>query len=752
MIIQNLFNNYKIQQNSNQKYNTNLISKNKKISFTGKQDVLTKTLQADVLELSKISFIADTYEKILKLIAPLNGVYQTKFKSMYPNLISGEKIKGFVFKSIDGFKDKRLQVVRFNTKNSSDELVTFGILNSENKNLVRFRVNKKGVINISSEKDKISDLEINPFEKDIVMDLKKYLQPIVQEFLNFNEYSANFKIINKNLKNDNGKKNLKSLISNINSIKSSVGIKSDSDLVLKNYNNLMEELNAKNQKHAILLKQNYWGKDYPFAGKGLYFQNLQNSKKNVTFCPLQSKDDNRIFKLVIQNNKNELENAFVFFDDGKVSTQKVKGLETNYFRSNNLVNISDSEIEKNEIKKIFQSLNNEFDKFKNFILEKRNEKLSKKFEAEEKLVELQKIKSEKLAIKEQKMKQAELVKQEKQKQKELKAQIKLNKENEAKRLKAEKLKEKELKKQELERIAKQKAQEKLNKAIELQKKKEEKQLELQRNKDLKEKLIAEKKALQEAKKQARLEKNKLAKQKLEQKLEKKLEKKVEKKVKQERIPELKVKTKKENSISKPVLLEEEKLLSKVENNSTLTVPMNYSAIRLNQISEGLDNLFNLPVEKRSPHLIHERLSNGNIFTGRFSFISQDGAKITVSRIKSPKYVDFTYYSIRASKNGEEFILNLDSEAGRIINSENGKPVINKKCFVVYTSKEEFLKQNPLAKNLPQYLNEIFEFRNNETRKIIDSNLKFKKRENILKQKEQDVLDALKSNGEEDFLN
>lgn len=665
MIIQNFFYINNNIQNKNLKRNNTFTDK--RISFAGKQDILTKTIQADAQELSKISFIAEAYEKILKLIAPLNGTYQTKFKSMYPNLVSGEKIKGFVFNSIDGLKNKRLQLVRFNTKDSSDELITFGVLNAENKNLLRFRVNKQGLIELSSDKENISALRLNPFDNKDGLDLKKYLQSIVNEIVNFKNYSENFKTISKNFAGEKSNKNILEVLTKINSLKSSEGIKSEIDLISKNYSDLIMELNSKNQKHAILLKQDYWGKDYPFAGKGLYFQNLENSGKNVTFCPLQSKEDNRIFKVVIQNDKGILENSFVFFEDGKVATQKVKGLETNYFRPNNLVNISDSEIDKYGLKNVFQALNNEFGKFKSFILEKRNEKIEKNIEIQEKIKKVQ------------------------------------DKKSEIQKLKADKLKEKELKLREKE-LLKQK-----NELIKQEK---------QKQKELKAKLKAEKEKLKEQK-QLNLQKTK--------------------------------QITKQKSISKTDANSTVEMVKEIDKKYLLNVPMNYSAITLNKISEGLNNLFNLSVEERSSHLIHELLPNGNVFSGRFSFEASDGAKITVSRIKSPKYVDFTYYSIRANKNGAEFILNLDSEAGRIINSENGKPVINKKCVVTYMSKEEFLNRNPLANNLPKYLNEIFEIREGKTHQIINTNLKIKKKEVLLKQKEQEVLDALKINNEEDFL-
>ncbi len=167
----------------------------------------------------------------------------------------------------------------------------------------------------------------------------------------------------------------------------------------------------------------------------------------------------------------------------------------------------------------------------------------------------------------------------------------------------------------------------------------------------------------------------------------------------------------------------------------------YNAMRLNKITEELNQIFNLPVEKRSPHLTHEKLSNGTIFAGRFSLTTLDNANITVSRIKSPKYVDFTYYSIKVKKDGKEFIFNIDPDTSKILKSKDGKPEINKRNIVTYISKEDYLKDNPEASNLPEYLNEICEYKTSAPRKIIKHNTKPQK-QIFLEQQEQEVLKAL----------
>ena len=174
--------------------------------------------------------------------------------------------------------------------------------------------------------------------------------------------------------------------------------------------------------------------------------------------------------------------------------------------------------------------------------------------------------------------------------------------------------------------------------------------------------------------------------------------------------------------------------------------VSFDSIAIFEISQKLTDIFDTAVDNRSSHLIHEKLSNGKIFGGRFSLTPNDGSQITVSRMKSPRYVEFVYYSIRVTpKNGQEFVLNIDPVMGRIIeNTPEGKPFIDKKNNVRHISKENFLKQNPSAINLPQYFSEIFATRNDKERKII----KFKKanttQAQLLKQKEIDIQKALQA--------
>ena len=73
-------------------------------------------------EIEKISQMSESLSKISEFFASLNGILQKKFKSNYPGLVAGEKIKGFLFDSILGGNGKKLQIVRLNTRPDSEEL------------------------------------------------------------------------------------------------------------------------------------------------------------------------------------------------------------------------------------------------------------------------------------------------------------------------------------------------------------------------------------------------------------------------------------------------------------------------------------------------------------------------------------------------------------------------------------------------------------------------------------------------------
>lgn len=668
MLIQNIFstNNY----NNNSLNNTHLKKTNP--YFTGN---ITKEIQLTQKELQQVSVISEWYDKISKIFTSLSsGLYQNKFKSLYPNLVSGEKIKGFVFNSFKELKNKNLQIVKFNTKENSDELLTFSILDKNNKNLLRYRINKLGKAIISADEENLSQLSINPFQKNTTIDYDKFLTSFQKEVENLGFYSENFKDIHRKTFG-RASVDFTQAFSEVKSLQKSFGINiKDISNITNNYASLNQVINANNGKDALVLKQAYFN-DISAKTKGLIFKNLLGDK-TVAYCPLQSKDDNRVFKITIHNSNNELENAFVIFADGRIAKQKILSAETNAFRPNNLTYISDEEINNFEIPKIFTALNDEFEKFKTFIIDTRNSKIQNKIEAKE-----TKQKEKRQAQKLEKQEKQELKRQEKEKQK-------IKSEKEAQKQEQLKIKQeiKELKEQ-------------------------------QKNPKIEQKRLA----IEEKQKQATL------------KAQAKAIKIAQKIMKQEEIQLNKF-------IKKLAKIKKQQAILEVPNISKRTNTTRYRNLLLKNLSKSLNELFNLPIEQRSPHLIHEKLPNGNIFVGRCSFKASDGAYITVSRIKSPKYVDFTYYSIKAEKDGKELIFNLDPETSKIINSKNGKPIINKQAIISYISKDDYLQQNPDAINLPMYIKELFNNKPSAKRKIID--LKPTLQQNILTEKEKAIQKAL----------
>lgn len=659
MLIQNIFstNNY----NKNSLKNTSLKKSNP--HFTGN---ITKEIQLTTKEFQQVSEISEWYDKILKIFTSLrSGLYQNKFKSLYPNLVSGEKIKGFVFNSFKELKNKNLQIVKFNTKENSDELLTFSILDKNNKNLLRYRINKLGKATISAEEENLSQLSLNPFQKNTIIDYDKLLNSFQAEIKNLGFYSENFKdIYRKTL--GRASVDFSQAFSKVKSLQKSSGINVDDIVNLKdNYTNLNQIINEKKGKDAFTLKQLYFGSDFSSKTKGLVFKNIGPDDNIVSFCPLFSKEDNRVFKIVIMDKNKNPENALVFFDDGKVAKQKILNLETNGYRPNNLEFISDEEIQDLGLKNILSIVNTKISDFKNFVIEKRNILISE----QNTIRENNRIKKE---AREQKI-----------------------------------LEEKRIKKEEKARI----------------------------KEEAKEQKILEEKRIKEEKKAKKLEQQQLKKQAKEEM------------IRLNRIHKEQLKLEKQSETSKV-----EKQNSNIKKHSRIAhfVP-SYKNFLLSDLISALTKLFDTPVEKRSPHLIHEKLANGNIFAGRFYVKAQDGSYITVSKIKSPKYVDFTYYSIKIEKDGKEFVMNIDSTTGKIISSKNGKPIIDSNNNVLYLSKDKFFNKNPETKNLSKYLNEIFEIKSDGKRGIINSSLKFKNQQELLKQKEEDILEALEQNSDIDIF-
>ena len=660
MFIQNVLN--RNFQYNNQKFEnkTNNYSKNQ--VFTGNSELLKKTINLTSEELSGVTYISEIYDKILSMISSLNGIYQTKFKSLYPNLVSGEKVKGFIFDSLNGFNNRRLQVVRFNSKNNSDELLTFGILDKENKNLLRYRVDKNGTVLVTSKKENLGLVSQNPFSDKTKIESAKYLKNLISEMEKLKFYSENFKTINRRTIDSKDDTKVFDTMRSLYELKHSEGIKDEIGKIVSNYKRLSQTLNFRQGKYALALKKAYFGDSVSAKTKGIVLKNYNKSGNTYSFCPLQSKDDDRLFRIFILDNDDKMTNAFVFFESGKVARVKTTSLGSNDLRPNNLIDISDEEIKNYNLSEILDTLNTEFNKFEDFI-------------------EDYKVKRKQRSINTSEVAQDRQLKLEQRKKElEQKAQIK---------------------------------------ALAKQEKENQKQLKLEQRK-------------KESEQKAQIKS--IVKQK---------QTKTESRVKYATVT---TQTKNDKVYYNDKVFSPDNLTG---HNIDSTISL-YKNMTLSSIKELLDNIFSLPVEKRSTQFIHEKLPNGNIFAGRFHMKASDGADITVSRVKSPKYVDFTYYSINVKKSNKEYTFNIDPVVSKILASENGKPIINRKYMVTHISKDEFLSKYPEAINLPIYIKELSKVETDGVRKYIDSSSKISSNQSVINQKEKEIQEILQKSADDLF--
>ncbi len=561
-----------------------------------------KQFSLESTKLQKIETISKIYEKVLKYFNSLNGIYQKKFKSLYPDLVAGEKIKGFLFNSVlpDG---NRLQVSRLNTRQDSDELLTFGILNSGNDTIERYRVSKTGDVLVMKKKDAGDCKFIEPNFR--------YLDKSLKEFQNLGLYSDNFVLLNKKLHGTEQNTSVSEILNNINNLNNSLGLEPEIQTVCSQASKLYDALALKNCKKAFLFKKMFLGDDTSPKSKSLLFKKLFNNK-NYAFCNIKSNSDNRVFKVIESGQNGEISNVFLFFKDGKIAKVKDKYKDKAVYRSNEFVFLNDKEIWELQLPEILRNLGAKLEEFSSFIARQYSKPCS--LNTELKSVDKPAPVETKQTVTPQNTPQVK-----------------------------------------------------------------------NRQKDL----LHQKK---EIKKEARHLSD-------------------------------------SSGDLKTVLINVDPVLK-------------YNELSISSVTAQLYDLFQTPVENRSPHLIHEKLSNGKIFPGRFSILASDGANITVTKVKSPRYVDFVYFSIKINKNNNEFVINIDPENGRILEStKDGKVIIDKRQFVKHISKKEFLEQQPLALNLPEYFNEIFDYRADCERIFINSDLKIRKQ--IKPTPEEEILDLLR---------
>ena len=735
MFIQNIqiFNN----QNKSQ-YNT----QPKKISFEANKLRLTKEIMLNTEQLEQISFIADIYRQVTAFYSGLNGPYSYRFKDCFPNMLAGEKRKGFIFEGLLPKFDNRLQIAKLDPSNP-DEILSLRITDKEYKDLLTCRINNDGKAHISADENYTPIWTSNPFVQNAELNHDEFLSKLQVVFLNLRTYSENFIKISKQLKSNMNKSTVGEAISHIQLVRISQGIKPEMDDLMSNYSELDSLLRLGRSTNAVTYKRMYFGDDYD-CGKGMLFKNVGRNGETYLYCPAKSKDDDRVLRIVVQDKKGKILNGFVFFEDGRVMKQvSVEGIKAEDFRIQNLIELSDSEIKTSGLKETMDVINENITKFKAFVAEKVQARSDKKIRRQAELAQKAERKEQRMERRAEKEKAIAERKEARKIKQEEALQVRQQKE-EARKIKEE---TRRIKEEEKDKLRQQRFEMGLLKEAEKVALEEEKEILEQR------KLQAQ---LREIASQAKGVQERLlggfgynkptsAERTAERRVKDRHSKKelTPKKTEEVKKPKKRlVKAKEQPQVTHSNL----RLRPVVRNFVTKT--HNFYEFSIAKFVNDLGKLFATPVEERSPHLIHEYLPDGRVFKGRITVKTSDGAQVTVSKIKSPLYMDFSYYSVKITKDGQTYVLNFDKEAGKVLNSTpEGKLIIDEKHRVNYLPKTQVVKNCPIANQLPMYLDELFVRRDDAERVVLSTGLKMTKlpssKEKMLAQKEQEILEALK---------
>ena len=167
----------------------------------------------------------------------------------------------------------------------------------------------------------------------------------------------------------------------------------------------------------------------------------------------------------------------------------------------------------------------------------------------------------------------------------------------------------------------------------------------------------------------------------------------------------------------------------------------FMSLSLEDAVARINKILSTPYEKRSPHLVHDLKSNGDVFVNRFSVSAPDGAWVTVSVMQSG--MSSHYYSIRVQKDNEVMYMNLNPETGRIYRCDADNNIIfgddGHKLTIL---KEKFAEKNPLSANMSMYFDELFAERPEAQRKTIPWQI-FKKQDAVAKQAMHDFERAMR---------
>ena len=719
--------------NNQNKYTYNAQSRN--ISFGANKLRISKEVILNAEQIEQLSFIADIYKKVTAFYSGLNGPYSYKFKDCFPNMLAGEKRKGFIFEGLLPRDDRRLQIAKLDPS-SQDELISLRIVDKEYNDLLTCKINNEGKAQISADEKYTPLWKSNPFAKNAELNYDEFLSKLYVSFLNLKTYSENFIKISRQLKSDMNEKTVSEVISHIQSVGISKGVKSEMDTLMSNYSQLDLLLKTGRSTNAVMYKRMYFGEDYDCA-KGILFKNIGKNGESYLYCPAKSKDDNRVLRLVVQDKDGKVINGFLFFEDGRVMKQvRTEGQKAEDFRIQNLIELSDTDIKNLKLRETMEIVDENITKFKFFVSEKVQARSDKKIRRQTEL-------TQKAERKEQRMEKVA----EKEKAIAQRKEARRVKQEEALQIRQQKEEARRIKEEENAKIRQQKLEIGLLKEAEKIVLEEEKEILEQR------KLQAQ---LRDIARQARSVQEKLlgafndrkptsAERAAERRVKDRHSKKelTPKKTEEVKKPKKRlVKAKEQPQVTHSNL----RLRPVVRNFVTKT--HNFYEFSIAKFMNDLGKLFATPVEERSPHLIHEYLPDGRIFKGRITVKTPDGAQVTVSKIKSPLYMDFSYYSVKVTKDGKTYVLNFDKEAGKVLNSTpEGKLIIDEKHRVNYLGKSQVVKNCPIANQLPMYLDELFVRRDDAERVVLSTGLKMTKlsssKEKMLAQKEQEILEALK---------
>ena len=191
---------------------------NQHINFGNTSNFRTvKKIRLNAEQMNKINEISKSFDKVSVFFNSLNGILQKKFKTLYPGLAAGQKIKGFIFDTLLGGKNKNLQITRLNTREDSNELLTFGLMDSENNSILRYKIDKDGNMFVMKEKNNQDSVDTETFYD---WDLDSF----VKEMDYLRRYSESFKSVSRKVDESTSVEKMHEFLDEIVSLQNSRGL------------------------------------------------------------------------------------------------------------------------------------------------------------------------------------------------------------------------------------------------------------------------------------------------------------------------------------------------------------------------------------------------------------------------------------------------------------------------------------------------------------------------------------------------